>query len=74
MIEVETWQQILPAAGCVASLAGFLELTLVRIDMAGRASVELQILIAHRRPGCLRLMTLFAGNLVVQSRQGISRF
>ena len=68
MIEIEARQQILPTAGGVASLTGFLELAFVRIDVTGRAGVELHVLIAHRSPGDLRFMTFFADYVVVQAR------
>ena len=74
VIELEDGKQILPAAGGVATLAGLLELALVRIDMACRAGIELHVLIASGSARRIGFVALFARNLYVQARQRIFRF
>jgi len=74
VIEIEAGQQILPAAGDVTALAGFLEGTLVRIDVTSGAGVELHILVTSRASRCVGFVALFAWNLYVESCQRIPCF
>ena len=74
VIEIEAGKQILPGAGGVATLARLLEFTLVRIDVARRAGVELHVLIASGSARSIGFVALFARNFYVQARQRIFRF
>ena len=74
VIKIEAGQQILPAAGDVTTVAGFLECTLVGIDVARGTSVELHVLITSRAAGGIGFVALFAGNLTMQAGQRISGF
>jgi hypothetical protein len=72
MIERKDRQEFFPSRGCVAVLAALLERSFVRIDMAVDARLELHVFVTRRSTGHVRLMTLFAGNLDVQTGQCIA--
>lgn len=74
VIEIETGQQILPAAGRMARIAGLLEFTLVRIQVAIRTFRKLHVVISRRSARRIGLMAFFARHLDMQPRQRISRF
>lgn len=62
-----------PAAGGVATFAGFLESALVRIDMTSSASTEAQVLKAGPARGGIGLVAILAGHFAVQSGQRKAR-
>jgi len=72
MVKIESLQQFLPACGGVAFFATLLERTFVRIDMAIDASLKLHVFVTCRPAGFVRLVALLAGNLDVQSSQGVA--
>jgi len=73
MVEIKARQKIFPTAGGVAAFARFLELTLVRVEVARGAGIELHVLIANRTAGRFRLVALFARNFYVQAGERITR-
>ena len=72
MVEVKAWQHGLPAAGRVARVAGFLELTTVWIDVAVVAAAEFHVLITGRAPGAIWLVALLTRNLTVEAGQCVA--
>src|SRR5580700_9576597 len=74
VVEIIPRQHRLPAAGGMAGLAGFLELSRVRINVAGGAGVEFHVAIPRRPSRQIRLVTFFAGNLYMQAGERIPRF
>lgn len=73
MIEFETGQHLLPARRRVALFAPLLEGSLVRIDVAGRASREVHVLITRRAPGLVGLVAFLASHLDVQPGERVAR-
>jgi len=67
VIEIEACEQSFPTAGGVAGLAGFLELALVRINVATGAGREFHVVIAGSTAWGIGLVALFAGHLYVQA-------
>lgn len=64
---------LMPTVGCMAGLAGCLELAFVGVRVACRASVELHAGVLHGLIGATWKMALFAGHLGVCASQGIFR-
>ena len=58
----------------MAGFAGFLEFAFVRIEVAVGAGGEFHVVIAWRAAGRIGLVALFAGDLYVQTGEGIARF
>src|ERR1700693_2874227 len=73
MIEREGLQELVPASGGVAVLAGFLERAAVVIEVPAVAGGKLHVLESRWPPRRVRFVTLFARHLTVQARQGIPR-
>jgi len=73
MIELKSRRQFLPARRRMAMLAGFLELPVMRIQVARRACPELHVFKPRWPARHIRLVAFFASHLDVESRQRISR-
>ncbi len=67
VIEIETGQKGLPAAGGVTGFARLLERSFVRIDVAGTAGIKFHVLIARRTARSVGLVALFARNFNMQA-------
>lgn len=73
MVEIEACQHRLPTAGGMTGLAGFLELALMRINVAGGAGVELHVLVTSRPADRIGLVAFFAGHFHVQTGERVAR-
>ena len=68
MVKRKILRNFLPARGCVAMLASFLELAMMWIDMAIRAGGKFHVLETCRAASDVRLVAFFARHLPVQPR------
>jgi hypothetical protein len=74
MVKIKSRQHRFPTAGGVAGIAGFLELSLVRINVAGGAGIKIHVAITRGPSLRIRLVALFAGHSRMQAGERIPRF
>src|SRR5579862_676209 len=72
VIEIKTRKHGLPPTRRVAGIAGFLELALVRVRVAGGASSKPHVLIPRGPAWRVRLVAFFTSHLAVQPCQWIT--
>jgi len=72
VIEIEAGQHGSPPASGVAGVAGLLELTPMRIEVARRANIELHIPVSRRRPCGIGLVALLAFHFAMQPGKWIA--
>jgi hypothetical protein len=73
VIEVEPRQHRFPATSGVARVAGLLEFTAVRIDVASGAGVKLHVFVSRGTARGIGLVAFLASHLDVQPGQRITR-
>ena len=74
VVEIISREHRLPTAGGVAGFAGFLEFSLVRINVAIGTGGKFHVAIARGPSRQIRLVALFANHFCVESCERITRF